>query len=117
MPIWNSSKITQDLKKLLGDDIKGIINDGPGGDVDTDNLCLVVNKRKRQWVHALGFSQDHDITDPSEATVPYVELTDGQDSSGGLNSDDPKMARVYTTARAYFRRKGFVVVNTIKDYF
>lgn len=117
MPTWNSDRIIKDLGTLIGNGVKEIVNDGPGGDVDTDNIRFIVDRRNREWLIAVGFDQDREIKNPSKVKVPYVELSDGQDSQGGLNSDDPRMAQAYVKIRAYFRDQGFQVVNAMDDFF
>jgi hypothetical protein len=50
--------------------------------------------------------------------VEMVELTDGQDSRGGLNSDDPIIIQAYADAYKCLKVDcGFVVVPSLRACF
>jgi hypothetical protein len=114
MAKWNTQKVISDLSKIPT--IIDITDDGPGGDVDTDNLIIEIDGANEQlWV--CGFDDENDIIDSSDVDVPFIELTDGLDSRGGLNSRNPKVAKVYIDIRQYFLDLGFEVVTTHKAFF
>jgi len=46
-----------------------------------------------------------------------VEVSDGKDSSGGLNSPDTEFCAMYAHAVSKLRQAGFIVVPCMKDYF
>lgn len=115
MSHWNTEKIINDLKATLKN-IKSIENQGQGGDVDTENIYISF-KNTKDCLYICGFDDENDIVEPSNTEVPMVEITDGLDSRGGLNSKDKKFAVHYINARQYFIDEGFDVVDTIKAYF
>ena len=115
MPNWNTTQIIQDLTTIVG--VEEIISAGTGGDVDTDNLCLKLAGTDGQALFVRGFDDTKYITTPSNVDVIMVELTDGLDSRGGLNSHDFRVARAYIDVRQYFINRGFEVVPTLKAYF
>ncbi len=117
MTQWNTPKIIASLEKLKG--VKKVNNLGQGGDVDTDNLEIVVEGSKDSlficgFVHS---QPDGCIDTPDNADVDAVELTDGKDSRGGLNSHNKHTAAVYAEIHTWLCKKKFDVVTTIKDYF
>lgn len=109
---WNTDKITAYLQTL--DCIDGVLNDGPGGDVDTDNLCAKV-RGTDEYIHICGFSVDATITDPSDTDVEMVEITD--QSGHGLQSDNFIVAQAYIQVRQHFVGQGVSVDTHLKDYF
>lgn len=90
---------------------------GPGGDCDTDNLILTAPSARDARLYVCGFITDGDITDPSDTDVDMVEVTDGQDSRGGLNTSDGPTALLYAEVCTALRKQKFNVVPQMKDYF
>lgn len=114
---WNSSAIIKALEQLDG--VVKVKNLGQGGDVDTDNLEIVVNKSPDS-LYVCGFvhSQPESIIlTPSDSPVELIELTDGKDSRGGLHSGNKNTAAVYGAVHSWFIQQGFEVVPQLKDYF
>ena len=111
---WDSAAVATALLCIPG--VKRVLNTGPGGDVDSDCFTITV-KGATDRLFVSGFSVDSEIANPDSTTVEFIELKDGLDSRGGLNSSDPRVAMVYTRVRQYFVDKGAVVVPTHKDYF
>lgn len=109
---WNSDKIIAFIQTL--DCIEDVLNDGPGGDVDTDNLCAKV-RGTGEYIYVCGFNVDNDIPDPYECDVEMVEITD--QSGDGLQSNDFTIAQAYIAIRQYFVGQDVPVVNRLKDYF
>jgi len=91
---------------------------GPGGDVDTDNIVLTVDGSDEK-IYIAGFEVDSmsELPDKSDVDVSMVELTDGQCGSGGLNSGDFRTAQAFIHVRQYFVVNGADVVDSMKDYF
>jgi len=115
---WNTQKIITDLKKIpLIRDIK--VN-GPGGDVDSENLVITVRGAPDKLL-VCGFVADQaDFTTstPGDDDFEMVELADSSaDSRGGLNSDDDNVGQVWLAIRNYFRKQNIQVVDQLKDYF
>lgn len=113
---WNSAQVIGDLKQIPG--IKNVTNSGPGGDVDTDNLQIEVSGSTDD-LYVCGFITDsnNSIQNPSDCECEMVELSDGLDSRGGLNSEDFRTSQAYIKVRQYFVSKGVQVINQLKDYF
>lgn len=115
MAHWNTDQITSDLQALFPK--AKITNQGQGGDVDTDNLHIKL-KGSTDGLFICGFDDEvEDTLANTDVDVPYIEITDGLDSRGGLNSSDQKVAEAFIVARQYFIKKGFHVVPTHKAFF
>ncbi len=111
---WNTDKIIKDLDKMPL--VSSILRDC-GGDYDTDNLVIFV-KGTKERLFVLGFNDDDfGIHNPSDADVSMIELTDGEDSRGGLNSSEPNTAQAFIAVRQYFIDQDATVVNCMKEYF
>jgi hypothetical protein len=115
MPTWNTEKIISDLNKKITN-IEKIINSGQGGDYDTDNLIIKV-KGSKDVLYICGFTPQVYCTTPENAEVEIIQITDGLDSRGGLNSNNENLAVAFVQIRKYFEKKGFSTANTIKEYF
>ena len=120
---WNSQKIHKELCAIPG--IASIFNDGPGGDVDTDNFRIELDSTEDR-LFVRGFTtQDYDratmkpyeLPNRNDVEIEMVELTDGQCHSGGLNSASMETAQAFILVRAYFLNQNAEVVDQIKDYF
>lgn len=113
---WNTSVIEGHLKQIPG--VTKVTVNGPGGDVDTDNIVLTVDGSGDSLFIA-GFEVDSmgELPDKSDVDVDMVELTDGQCGSGGLNSDDFRTAQAFIHVRQYFVVNGANVVDSMKAYF
>lgn len=120
---WNTKKLEAAFSTLPG--IKSVTNDGPGGDVDTDTLVLEIEGTDDQlWVR--GFTtQDYDrktmkpyeLPNRHDVEIEMVEVTDGQCSSGGLNSNDETTIMAYALVRTVLAKDGADVVDTLDVYF
>jgi len=109
---WNTENIVKYLETIS--EIERVENDGPGGDVDTDNIYCKV-RGSDEGVFVCGFSVDNAITDPSNCDVEMIEVTDN--SGDGLQTDDYGVAKVYIMVRQHFVGAGATVVPRLKDYF
>jgi hypothetical protein len=115
MARWNTAVVKSDLAKIPG--VTKITNEGPGGDYDSDQLVVqVVGTNDKLFVCAFDPERGGEY-DRSDADFPMAELSDGQDSRGGLNSDDDNLGTVYLKVRKYLKTAGFEVVGQLKDYF
>lgn len=120
MARWVTQDIASRLMNALGPLATKMENIGPGGDVDTDNLLIDIQHSPgyddmRFWV--CGFDTQHDPADQSDCEVGYAQITDGEDSRGGLNSNSPNMALAFVKIREELQGLGFDVVNSMDDYF
>jgi len=115
MPIWNTEKVIKELSAKCPHVTK-IINDGQGGDYDTDNIVIKV-KGTKDSLFICGFTPNIQCTTPDNAEVEIVAVTDGLDSRGGLNSNNENLALTFVQVRSYFEKKGFTTANTIDEYF
>jgi hypothetical protein len=114
---WVTAQIVNDIGAIPG--IASIEIQEPGGDHDTDALYVtVVGTDTTFWVR--GFDPESDYLpnrDTSLWDVPMAELTDGNDSRGGLNSDDEEAALAYVRIRKYLSGRGLEVVRSLDEYF
>ncbi len=111
---WNTDQIADDVRMLSF--VKSVTIDEPGGDVDTDNLVIEIDGSDDRLFVA-GFSCDFEPKNTSDVDVEMIQLTDGMDSRGGLNSSDGNTAQAYVAVRQYFVDQDASVVNRMKDYF
>jgi hypothetical protein len=116
MPRWNTAKILDDLKKIPG--VVSVTNRGPGGDCDSDNLEIKVSGTTDQ-LFVCAFTTDYraDQREGADDDFPMVEVSDGKDSRGGLNSANEALGIVYVKVRIYFLKKKFDVVPSLSAYF
>jgi hypothetical protein len=115
MPNWNTEKIISELTKKISN-IEKIRNMGQGGDYDTDNLSVKI-KGSKDVLYLCGFTPKVRCTTPENAEVEIIQITDGLDSRGGLNSNNENLAVAFVQIRKFFEKKGFSTANTIKEYF
>lgn len=112
---WHSATIVSDLLKIKN--VTKIVNQGQGGDIDSDNLVIYVRGcEDKLFVNGFNTPDEDDIETPGSCGVEMVELSDGLDSRGGLNTTDGTVAMVYMRVRQYFIDKGAIVVPTHKEY-
>lgn len=116
MFVWETDKVLNDLKKLPNvEDVKNI---GPGGDYDTSELVVCIKGVKHERIHVSGFySTEETIPNPDHSTIQWVQITDGQDSRGGLNSSNRTTAEVYFEVRQYFVDRNVQVIRHYDQIF
>lgn len=112
---WNSQKIEADLAAIPG--IAQVHNSGPGGDVDTDNITLILDDGDHLFVKGFEVGSMRELPSKDDVEVDMIELTDGQCGSGGLNSELLETAQAFILVRAYFLNHGAEVVDTLDVYF
>lgn len=92
---------------------------GPGGDWDTANLVIKPDKISDP-LYVCGFRSGVEPalteTEWDDGEVEMIELKDGLDSRGGLNSGDIETSVAYAVISSALRRKGWSVVPQMKDY-
>lgn len=115
MPNWNTKTIIDDLTHIVG--VESITNNGADGEIDTDQLALLLAGTDGQRLFIRGFDPDIEVFDPSNENVSMVELNDGLSSRGGLNSHDFRVARAFIDVRQYFINRGFEVVDSLEECF
>jgi len=117
MARWITGEIREMLEKAVGDRLRGVVVVGPGGDHDTEVVILDFGREGRLWVR--GFDPDQVLWDnsPGDVKVELVEVSDGRDSRGGLNSEGEDICVGYGLATAALRRAGFSVVASMDGYF
>jgi hypothetical protein len=111
---WNTDTIITTLSELPG--VWGVEDGGPGGDFDSDTLVVIVEESEDN-LFVRGFNTDREPEDTSDFNVEMVEISDGLDSCGGLNSRNVKTALAYVAVRQYFIDNGADVVDSMDDYF
>jgi hypothetical protein len=115
MKRWN----TEEIVKLLQNDKYEVYTDYSGGDQDT-SVVIVHPKECNEFENLFvrGFiTGDEAIDNTHDVDVEMVELSDGQDSSGGLNSKDPLLIMAYADVRIKLSGVGFTIVNSMDEYF
>ena len=118
MKRWNTDKIIE----LLKDDRWTISTMSPGGDWDTRNLSLASSlPGDGDRLFILGFvfgdAETFDVEQWDDVDIEMIEVTDGNDSRGGLNSNEPEVIEMYHEVCKRLRLEGFEVVNKMDDYF
>lgn len=115
MPLWITSDIVKSLEKIPG--IKSVESQGQDGSYDTDNLFIAL-KGTSDNLFVAGFDPESDNgIQPDNVMISLVELTDGLDSRGGLNSRNKKTGQCYINIRQCLIDMGFDVVPSLKSYF
>lgn len=112
--------VTTEMKEFLQSPEWNIHTNAPGGGVDTEGLVFTANGSTDPDVALTlcGFNSDgDDIIDPGCAPVDMLELTDGEDSSGGLNTDDEPTCIMYAKIISKLRKAGWYVVPSLDQYF
>jgi hypothetical protein len=124
---------TEEMRKLLRDRRWTIEEDDAGGDADSNGLILRARKATEPmyegdkhpdapkvclWVsgvltHGPLFEDD---VDRDDCEVHAVEVKDGLDSRGGLNTGDEPTSIMYGIVTSRLRKAGWLVINTIRDY-
>lgn len=110
MAQWKTSEILK-LLKFSGVTVSV---EPPGGDVDTEGVILGVSGER---LYVRGFATRTSIKNPADTPIEMVEVSDGGDSRGGLNSDDPKVCSLYGKVCSKLRKKGYNVVPSMDEYF
>ena len=89
-----------------------------GGDHDTEGLRVNWGD-ERLWIcgfHCTNTNYDSG-NKPEDMEIEMVEVSDGKDSRGGLNSSDPDVCKGYGVICGALRQAGFSVCPCMKDYF
>jgi len=105
---------TEEFKTLP--DVK--VNE-PGGDHDTENIQVVWGDGNALFIcgfHCENTHYDSGNTE-NDMEIEMVEVTDGKDSRGGLNSSDLDVCKGYGVICGALRQAGFSVCPCMKDYF
>lgn len=113
MKRWKTDEIIALLKDLNCE----IARCCAGGDYDTSTIQLTVNGCE-DFLDIAGFRTDKPIgKNRDDAEVEMVYVSDGGDSSGGLNSDEEPICVLYGQVCCRLRKAGFAVVPTMDEYF
>lgn len=106
---WKTAELVKAFKALPG--IKKVEAGSPGGDYDTTNIYV-------DGVHVSGYPSTEDCcTTPDDAQCQWIEITDGGDSRGGLNSKNPKVVNAYCELRKFFSGKDVQIINHYDEIF
>ena len=90
-----------------------------GGDHDTEGIQVVWGDGEALWVcgfHCTATNFDPGQS-PEDMEIEMVEVTDGKDSRGGLNSHHPDLCKGYGVICGALKRAGFDTCPCMKDYF
>lgn len=107
---------TADIVTLLSDPKWDIETGPPGGDYDTTVLVLVPTGAE-DGLFIRGFTIDRNNFDCDDWAGKLVEVRDGLDSRGGLNSSDRDLGHAYAEVCVRLRQAGFEVVPNMDAYF
>jgi len=115
---WKTDEIVTAIEALPH--VESVERDGPGGDHDTTNLYITIENGDTA-LHVAGYPSTEDCLERHEwddrANCEFVVITDGNDSRGGLHSDNDNVALVYNKLRQYFRKNNFCVINHYNEIF
>ena len=113
-------KIVEDAVNVLPDKPTKILVDVCGGDYDSEGIQIQYGKGG-EFLNVCGFHVGRTNSEkgntPSDMEIEMIEVSDGQDSRGGLNSKDHRVCMAYGAICGALRRLGFDVVPQMKDYF
>jgi predicted transcriptional regulator len=110
---WNQKKIMTALAAIPG--AASVKATDQGSEYCTNDIIVSTKSGERLWM--MGFNTRKEITTPEDTTVEMVELSDGTDSRGGLQSNNPEVIRLYGEVRIVLTGMGAQVVAQMKDYF
>jgi hypothetical protein len=119
---WKTPEVKDIIEKALAAEgfktsLKITVNES-GGDHDSDGILV---KWENDSLYICGFhctktSYDPGNT-PEDMEIEMIEVSDGKDSRGGLNSADPDVCKGYGVICGALRLAGFSVCPCMKDYF
>lgn len=113
---WDTNQLLFELAQLPG--VKSVVSSDPGGDYDTCRLIVSVKGVRDYNFFISGYaSTEETIPNPVVADVRWVEITDGEDSRGGLNSTNKKVIRVYGELVEFFATRGAEIINHYDEIF
>jgi hypothetical protein len=120
MKRWITSDIVQLLTSIPN--VQNVIVSPPGGDVDTENLVVQfydgkVGDPNADDLHVCGFITESHVKTPADTYIDMIEVSDGLDSRGGLNSGNVTTCAAYGMIVARLRQADFKVVASLRDYF
>lgn len=72
---------------------------------------------KHNQIYVTGFITGDTELNGNDCEIEMIEVSDGQDSRGGLNTDDEPTCVLYAKIVSALRKKGFSVVPQMKNYF
>lgn len=111
---WKTEQVVEDLKKIPG--VKKVVAEGSGGDYDTSHIVVSVEKGDKLFISGYE-STEQTIGNVDDAQCPWVEVSDGQTSDGGLNSTKAATGLVYIHVRQYFLDRGADVIDHYDQIF
>ena len=97
-------KLVEDTVRALPDKPKRILVCEPGGDYDSEGLQVQYGKGD-EFLNVCGFHTEHtnlkNGNTPEDMEIEMVEVSDGQDSRGGLNSSDNRVYGLRGNLRSF----------------
>lgn len=113
MAKWNVGQIKAEIRGIYP---SAVIMRTRGEDVTTDGLQVQFPDNGDDSLFLQGFVVEGMIPAHDDVDVEMVELTSGY-SDGGLVSSDLQMIQLYADIRKILATAGFVVVNSLDEYF
>lgn len=112
---WNTEKVSALLNTLAYK--ARYEKKTPGGDYDTSVITMKCPSAPGETLFIRGFRHSKALEDPDNAEIEMVEVEDGGDSRGGLNSSSTDFCVMYAKTVALLRQNGYNVVPSMDDYF
>lgn len=111
---WNTSVVVNSLGALPG--VSKIIVTPPGGDYDSDGL--VVHGKGRSKIYVCAYDSTEEFPgNTSDMQAQFIEINDGLDSRGGLNSKSKDMIELYAELLKFFADHDVEVIDSCDEIF
>lgn len=110
---WNTKRVSV-LLSTLGYKVE---ESPPGGDYDTTIITLECPQTPEETLYIRGFRPGKPLVNPDDTEIEMVEVEDGGDSRGGLNSENTEFCVMYAKVVSLLRQAGYSVVPSMDDYF
>lgn len=112
---WKTAELVEAFKKLPGIGYVEVFD--YGGDYDTNHIVAGFNEES-DLIYVAGYpSTDECCENRDDAVCEWIEISDGKDSRGGLNSRDVNTIMVYAQLRAYFANQNVEIINHYDEIF
>jgi hypothetical protein len=113
MSRWNTKVLKEVIEKMPG--TEKVTVQQQYSEYCTDAL-RIKPKGSKEAIFMFGFCVKREPK-PTDDEVEMVEMADGTDSRGGLQSSCPKLGHLFVDIKVMMKRMGFEVVDQMKDYF
>lgn len=113
---WNTAELIRQIEALPGvSDVTSFLS----GDDNSDQLVIKFTKDYCLW--CTGWPDDPKrsggMISPGDCEIVHVELSDGLDSRGGLNSFAKSAMESYSLIREFFESKGAHIIDSYREIY